>query len=335
MSTLPKYLAAILLAGSLLAGTLRLEADPPQSFACPPYLQQGDTVAIVSPAARIRNKKIAEALEEIGSWGLHVKCAPNYDNMEQAYLAGTDEERAADLQWAIDDPSVKAIIACQGGYGSVRILPLVDLEPLKRNPKWIAGFSDITMLHLALRRLEIQSIHSTMPSQFLPLDDSLTRISNESLRQALFGLPQSFETEPHPMNRPGSAEGILTGGNLMILSSAAGTPEALDNDRPAILIIEEINEQAYRLDRMMQQLLRSGALKSVTAIVAGHFTGIGNTNLFDEPCSIIRRYADLLDVPLMFGFPLGHDKPNMAVYLGRAAEVTITEEGASLRFSDL
>lgn len=322
-------LAAIL----AFAFVVMAEAQEPRSFRCPPYLHRGDTVAIVSPAAKLRRKKIEKTFAMIESWGLHVKLEPNYAIDTCVYFAGSDRDRASDFQAALDDPSVKAIIACQGGYGSVRILPMLDFENFKRNPKWVVGFSDITMLHLAVRKMEIQSIHGTMPSQFETHPDSLD-LSAESLRKALFGEVKEYVCEPHPMNRKGKAAGILAGGNMIILTSAAGTPEAVNGEQPSVLFVEETNESAYRLDRMMQQLLRSGALDNVTAIVGGHFTGIYNENRFIEHGAILREYADKLGIPLMLGLPAGHDKPNMSLYMGRCVEVEVTDTSATLRFKE-
>lgn len=322
----PKYSVLLLCALFMLPP---LAARNPRSFQQPPYLRQGDTVAIVSPAAKVRRNDIEKTFAVLESWGLYVKLEPHSCDTANVYLAGSDKERAEDLQAAIDDPSVKAIIACQGGYGSVRTLPMLNFRPLKKNPKWLVGFSDITMLHLALRKLQMQSIHGTMPSLFeLEGED----VSAESLRKALFGEPQEYVVEPHPMNRTGCAAGILAGGNMMILSSAAGTPEAVNGMEPTVLLIEEVNEFAYRIDRMMQQLLRSGALDNVCAIVAGHFTKIPGEDKFDDYHNIIRGYADMLDVPLLFGFPAGHESPNLSVYLGRRVRVEVTENSAVFVF---
>ena len=204
----------------LLAAGLRAEtrtADSPD-FIRPPYLRTGDTVGLVSPAGKLHKKiDTARIRERIEAWGLHVRFGAFCANREEPYFAGTDRQRADDLQRMIDDPSVKAVIACRGGYGSVRLLPLVDLAGLRENPKWIVGFSDITTLHLVLRRMGIESIHGPMPSGFR-IDEKEREpderdISAESLRQALFGEIRSIEAEPHPLNCPGTARGRLAGGN--------------------------------------------------------------------------------------------------------------------------
>ena len=188
----------LLLLAPLFAGAQESDST---GFLRPPYLHRGDTVGIVSPAGKLPLKTdTAKIRQRFESWGLHVKFGAHCADREQPYFAGTDEERAADLQAMINDESVKAVIACRGGYGSVRLLPLVDLARLRERPKWMVGFSDITMLHLALRKLRIESIHGPMPAGF---DfDGKEDPSAESLRQALFGETVCIEVEPHPLNQP-------------------------------------------------------------------------------------------------------------------------------------
>lgn len=298
----------------------------------PPYLHAGDTVGLVAPAAKLPEKTdTARIRERFESWGLCVKFAPNCCRDSLPYFSAPDALRAADLQEMIDDPSVKAVIACRGGYGVVRILPLLDLEKLRRRPKWIVGFSDITLLHLALARLGIESIHSTMPASFLFDEEDP---SAESLRRALFGEWPAVEAAPHPRNRCGKASGRLAGGNLTQLCAAAGTPEQLPADVPTVLFIEETGEFAYRIDRMMQQLRRSGAFHSVTALLVGHLSplpkgdrfGVGNAG------EVIDEYARELGIPVLYGFPAGHEEPNLALYLGREVSLEVGDEGAVLRF---
>ena len=163
--------------------------------------------------------------ERLESWGLHVLFGTHYADRSQPYFAGTDAERAADLQRMLDDPSVKAVIAFRGGYGSVRLLPHLDLRRLREHPKWLAGFSDITTLHLVLRRLRIESIHGQMPAGFL-FDEGTEDPSAESLREALFGLTRRIDTPPHPLNRPGRATGRLAGGNLAVICAATELPRS-------------------------------------------------------------------------------------------------------------
>ena len=326
-----KHLFSIL----LLLAPLFAEAQESDStgFLRPPYLHRGDTVGIVSPAGKLPLKTdTAKIRQRFESWGLHVKFGPHCADREQPYFAGTDEERAADLQAMIDDESVKAVIACRGGYGSVRLLPLVDLARLRERPKWVVGFSDITMLHLALRKLRIESIHGPMPAGF---DfDGKEDPSAESLRQALFGETVCIEVEPHPLNQPGTASGHLSGGNLTVIRSADGTPEELTAEEPTVLLIEEVSEFVYRIDRLMQSLTRSGRLGSLKAILVGHFSDMMGMKKFGvaDAYAIISSYTRPLGIPVVFGFPAGHAEPNLAVYLGRRVTVSVDDEGARVEF---
>ena len=309
-------------------------AHPVAAFLRPRYLKRGDTVASVSPAGRMALKTdTAKIRERFASWGLHVKFGVHCADREQPYFAGTDAERAADLQRMLDDPSVKAVIAFRGGYGSVRLLPHLDLRRLREHPKWLAGFSDITTLRLVLRRLRIESIHGQMPAGFL-FDEGTEDPSAESLREALFGLTRRIDTPPHPLNRPGRATGRLAGGNLAVICAATGTPEELLTDSPTVLFIEEVGEFVYRLDRMMQRLHRSGALRNVKAVVVGHLTDMMGQRKFgvEDAGEVLAEQLRPLGIPVLFGLPAGHEEPNLALYLGREVTVTVTPEGGNIRF---
>ena len=300
-------------------------------FVRPPYLQPGDTVGLVAPAAQLSAKTdTALVRERFASWGLHVKFAPHCCDAGDGYFAAPDSVRAADLQAMIEDPTVKAVIACRGGYGSVLLLPWLRLAELRWNPKWLVGFSDLTTLHAALAHAGVESIHGTMPGSFLFDEEDP---SAESLRRALFGQTRRIDTAPHPLNVAGTARGRLTGGNLTVLCAACGTPEALDADTPTILFIEEINEYVYRVDRMLRQLLRSGALSNVQAVVVGDFTHIAGAERFGaEACDVVAECLRPLGIPLLFGFPAGHDRLNEALYMGRRAQLTGDAEGGHLVF---
>lgn len=307
-------------------------------FARPPYLVPGDTVALIAPASRVEDVTVvARARKVLESWGLRVVCGNMGGGAAHPFFAGDDAERAAELQRAVDDPGVKAIIACRGGYGCVRLLPYVDLSALATHPKWIVGFSDITVLHLAMRRLRVESIHGPMPVTFDCAPDGTAGPSVMSLRRALFGESRRIDAAPHPMNRRGRACGRLAGGNLTLLAAAAGTAEALNaGGEQTILLIEDVGEAAYRIDRMMQQLMRSGALDNVAALLAGHFTDMTGLEAFGVTSigEIIDDYARRLGVPAAYGFPAGHELPNEALYLGRRATVEITDGGTSLVFGE-
>lgn len=261
------------------------KSDAP--FVRPPYLRPGDTIGIVTPARKLKEKadtaKVRERFEE---WGLKVKFGAHYADREQ--------------------------------------------------PKWIVGFSDVTMLHMALGRLGVESLHATMPGKFRFGADEKPEaiVSDESLRSALFGRWTRIDAAAHPLNVSGTARGRLAGGNLSLLCSAIGTPEQPDFDTPTVLFIEEIGEQMYRLDRMMQQLERSGILAKCKAVLVGHFTDMLGQKHFGvwDPCDIIAAYVRPLGIPVVFGIPAGHEDPNVALYMGREVTVTVNDAGASVEF---
>ncbi len=191
----------------------------------------------------------------------------------------------------IDNPNLRAILFFRGGYGALRALDHADLTPLRTDPKWLAGFSDLTVVHYALRRLGVESIHGTMPSFFRT--DSLERDTSAlSLRDALFGRLDGYRTAPHPLDRKGTARGVLLGGNLSVLSSLNGTP--LDDDRtePVLLLLEDVGESIHHIDRMLQTLRRSGRLSAVRGIVAGDFVRIRGEKQWGETAAdLVRRLA--------------------------------------------
>lgn len=375
----------------LLSALLPAAAQPTDStdFIRPPWLREGDTVAIVAPAGKLSERvDTARIRQRFGEWGLQVRFGTCQNPDKKAYFAAPDSVRAEELQRAIDDPSVKAVIAGRGGYGSVRLLPRLRLEALRRHPKWIVGFSDITTLHLALRRLGIESIHGPMPGGFRFEEEGKTGVtrkaepartassdrsrvtaepkvgrsescrtterpargqggggphaaepegdSSESLREALFGEVHSIAAEPHPLNSPGEARGRLAGGNLTVICAANGTPEALQADTPTILLIEEIGESAYRIDRMMQSLARCGVLERLRGVVVGHFTRTAGCERFgvEEPEALLDAYLRPLGIPVAYEFPVGHEEPNQALYLGREVRLEVGAEGARLDFGE-
>jgi muramoyltetrapeptide carboxypeptidase len=293
----------------------------------PPSLRKGDRVGIVAPGRKVKPSDIENAVMILSAWGLEVKLATHLFSGMHSYLAGTDEQRLADLQGMLDDPSIKAIICARGGYGTTRILDRLDFQSFEKSPKWIAGFSDITALHLKLAVLGYESIHSTMPILF-PKPDS--RESVESLNRALFGTPGTLIASPG-INRPGKATALVVGGNLSLIADALGTASEPDTDGK-ILIIEEIDEYRYRIDRMFTQLKRAGKLENLAGLVVGHFTDIKDTEVsFGETVEeIILHQVRDYSFPVGFGFPLGHENPNLAWIHGSTMQLSVSPEGAML-----
>ena len=283
----------------------------------PSFLQRGATVGICAPARRVSEAEIRPAVETFESWGLRVRLGENLFGAQHQF-SGADEQRAADLQELIGDDSVSAIIAARGGYGCARLLPLLDLSPLKKNPKWLVGYSDFTVFHLALYRLGVQSLHAAMPISF----DDVEGV--KSLRAALFGESLSTTFPAHELNVRGTARGTLIGGNLSIIYSLQGTPYALLPDN-AILFIEDLDEYLYHVDRMMVNLALCGQLSKIKGLLVGSMSGMKDNSVpFGKNAQeIIREHAEKLGIPVAFSFPAGHEKPNVALRFGAAVELRV------------
>lgn len=306
--------------------------DVVRPYVRPPFLKEGDTVAVVAVSSKLPKRADTTFVRKLEAWGLKVKVGEHLYCRNAGWFAGTDEQRAADLQRALNDTSVKAIIFYKGGYGAIRTLDYLDWSVLRDHPKWLAGFSDVTVLHQVMRRERIESIHGTMPSLFL--SDTTKRDSSAlSLRDALFGRVERYHTAPSPYNRMGCATGRLVGGNLSILYALNNTD--LDNhfEEPTVLFIEDVGENIYHIDRMMQNLLRSGKLARVRAIVVGYFNRMNSEREWGgDAYMLINSYTSKLGIPVLFGFPAGHARPNLSLYLGRQVRVEVTDKGGELEF---
>jgi muramoyltetrapeptide carboxypeptidase len=295
----------------------------------PAFLRQGDTVSIVASGRKLDKKSIDAATAVIKSWGLNVKLSKNLFSEKHNYLSGSDAERLSDLQETLDDHSLKAIICARGGYGTTRILDQLDFKNFAKAPKWICGFSDITALHLKLQTLNVQSIHGTMPVQF---SNSAYHVSAEQLRGVLFGESVTL-TATSNHNRSGKIEGELIGGNLSLLAESLGTSSELQTDNK-ILILEEVGEYVYRLDRLLVQLKRAGKLDNLSGLVIGHMTDIKEGELpFGEGVEqLVLQHTKDFNYPVAFNFPTGHDNPNLSWIEGAHAKLVVTASQATLSF---
>jgi muramoyltetrapeptide carboxypeptidase len=294
----------------------------------PAYLVKGDTVALLSTARKISKAEIQFAVELIESWGFKVLLAPNIF-AEHDQFCGTDEQRAADLQFMMDHPTVKAILCARGGYGTVRILDRIDYSKFKDNPKWIVGYSDVTALHARLNHgLGIESLHASMPINFSTNTDEAL----ESLRKALCGELKSYEFNS---SSAGSlqVDGILGGGNLSILYSLSGSEDQWRPDGD-ILFLEDLDEYLYHIDRMMMNLKRSGLLNGLKAILIGGMSDMNDNAIpFGKSAvDIIEETANEIRVPLIKDFPAGHIEDNRALYFGRKVRIELIEGKAKLLF---
>ena len=293
-----------------------------------PFLKKGDKVILVSTARKVVFEDLLPAIGILKEWGLDVAFAPKIFHIHHQF-AGTDEERISDLQYAIDSDEYKAVICVRGGYGTVRIIDQIDFSGFKQSPKWITGFSDVTVLHNHLQKIGICSIHSSMPLLFAKAEVETLA----TMRKALFGEELHHTAETHHFNRAGEASGEVVGGNLSILVSMVGTPSDI-NTSGCILFIEDLDEYLYHIDRMMMQLKRAGKLNSLAGLVVGHMSDMhDNAVPFGKSAyEIIRDAVAEYDYPVIFGFPVGHENDNLAMVCGQEASLKVTDVIVTLKF---
>lgn len=292
----------------------------------PSKIKKGDKIGIVAPARFITTDQYGAICQYIEQQGF-VPVLGDTTHLTHNIFAGTDAARAADLQQMIDNPEIRAILSVRGGYGCIRMVDGVNFRPLRRRPKWIAGFSDITVLHSALSAIGVASIHGQMPVNFTK-DNS----SADALFQVMQGaLPQYHFSGSN--NREGTAKAEVTGGNLSVLCSVIGTPYQ-NSLSGKILFIEDVSEPLYRIDRMMQQLKHSNMLADLAGLVVGYFTDAeDSTPSFGMTIEeIVRDAVSGYDYPVAFGFPAGHQQPNSPLILGRKACLSVRNGDATLNY---
>lgn len=308
------------------------------SIIIPPYLHKGDTIGMVCPAGYLPAEKTKKAIETIENiWVFKVRVGKTVGHQHH-YFSGTDAERLADLQDMMDDPQIKAILCGRGGYGTGRIIDQLDFTAFCKHPKWVIGFSDITVLHShVLTQYGIASLHAPMANAFNDGGDAGPYV--RSLQDALEGRSTRFSAIAHPFNKQGEATGILLGGNLSLIAHLVGTPSDIDT-RGAILFLEDVGEYIYNIDRMMYQLKRSGKLDHLAGLIFGGFTDCKDTTLpFGQTVEeVLRAHVKEYNYPVCFGFPVSHDTENYALKTGcdykliiGANEVTLENSPILLR----
>ena len=281
----------------------------------PPYLKPGDTIGIVCPAGHMDAARAQQCIATLREWGFSVRVGKTLGNAFH-YFSGTDEERRLDLQEMMDDPSVHAILCARGGYGTSRIIDSLDFTRFNAHPKWIIGFSDVTVLHSHLYTVwNTASLHAPMAGAFN--GEGATGPYIDSLHKALTGHAAGYSCGPHPLNRGGKAEGRLAGGNLSLLAHLTGSPSAIDT-KGLLLYMEDVGEYFYNIDRMMIQLARSKKLDHLAGLIVGGFTDMKDTVtpfgqsveelIYDK----VRHYP----YPVCFGFPVSHGRENYALKVG-------------------
>jgi muramoyltetrapeptide carboxypeptidase len=288
----------------------------------PNLLRKGDTIALVSPAKSIDVACIDFAKKWLEQQGFRVIVGKNASGIDR-YFSGTDEERAADLQWAIDHPEVKAIVCNRGGYGAIRLLDRIQWANLLREPKWIVGFSDITNFHCQALQLGVESIHATMPLNY----QENTPESLDSFLSILTTGGVSHEWKPAIGNVTGSARGTVVGGNLSIVFSLLGTP-LCPNFENAILFIEDVGEQYYHLDRMLQAMKMAGVFEQISGLIIGGMTDMVDTATPTQWTvrELVLGQLAYTSIPVCFDVPIGHQSDNRAVVVGRISELHVSEQ---------
>jgi muramoyltetrapeptide carboxypeptidase len=298
-----------------------VEMIPSDVAVTPRALAPGDTVMLVATARKASVAELAPAVALLERWGLRVRLGASI-GPEEHQFAGSDAVRRADLQHALDQPDVRAILCARGGYGTARILDDLDLTGFRAHPKWVAGFSDQTALLAHLwRHTNTVGLHATMLAFMAKAN---TAIADESLRQLLFGELITYRAAADPLNRVGTARGRLLGGNLTVLHTQLGTASDADWDG-AILFLEDIDEYLYHIDRMLGHLSRTGRLARLAGLVVGHFSLMrDNAVPFGRTAyEIIAEHVATYDFPVGFGFPTGHEPLNTAFLHGGRAELIV------------
>lgn len=294
----------------------------------PPFLKAGDTVALVCTARKFFPEDAKSAIDLLESWGLNVKLGATI-GLDNFQLGGTDSERAADFQAQLDDISVKAIWCARGGYGTVRIIDSLDFTKLKKHPKWIMGFSDVTVLHSQLNVERVASLHSIMPFTVPNAPEEV----KETLRKALFGETLSYSIPSKSYDVKGVASGELVGGNISILYSLLGSKSAIDT-KDKILFIEDLDEYLYHIDRMIYNLKRNGYFEQVKGIIVGSMTDMHDNEIpfGQNEVQIITEIAKDFSIPIAFQFPAGHQSDNCTLILGKQVAFEVNEKEIKLKF---
>lgn len=300
----------------------------PITMKVPPFLEKGDKIGIVAPASHL-GMDLSAAVEIFNSWGLEVVLGKS-TSAEWHQFAGDDHLRTADFQLFLDDPEIKAIVAARGGYGTVRIIDRLNFSKFMQSPKWIVGFSDVTVLHAHLHaNFGIATLHAQMPLNL----NTATLPSLQSMRNSLFGPPPDFSYASRLRTKSGEGKGLLTGGNLSVLVSLLRSPSELDCTGK-ILFLEDVGEYYYAIDRMFYTLKRAGILSGLAGLVLGGFTGLKDkaipfgSGVEEMVLDLVREY----DFPVASDFPAGHIDNNQALILGKEVNLLVKNENIHLKY---
>ena len=294
-----------------------------------PYLKPGDTVAIVSTARKITKQELQPAQDLIKKWGLNCVLGKTIGS-EFHQFAGDDKLRTKDLQQMLDDANIKAVWCARGGYGTVRIIDQLDFSTFKKNPKWVIGYSDVTVLHSQIHLLGFETIHAQMPLEIEKKTDETIK----SIREVIFGEPYEISHRSYdPVHRNGIAKGQLVGGNLSILNSLCGSRSSITT-KGKILFIEDLDEYLYHIDRMMMNLKRNNMLEGLSGLIVGGMSQMNDNAIpFGKTAEeIIHEIVSEYDFPVCYYFPVGHIKDNRALIMGREVHLMVEDDRVLLNF---
>jgi len=294
----------------------------------PPYIKKGDTIGITCPAGYMAKEKAQACIKTLQQWGFEVMVGKTLGSNSNNYFSGTDEERLNELQAMLDNESIHAVLFGRGGYGVGRLIDKLDFSQFRRKPKWLIGYSDITVLHSHIHsNYKIATLHSPMAAAFNDGENEFIT----SLHKAITGKKMKYKYDVHALNKQGTAVGELVGGNLSLLAHLVGTASDIDT-KNKILFIEDIGELIYSTDRLLYQLLRSGKLAEVAGLIIGKFIDVKDTerpfgkNIDEVISDIVKQF----DYPVCFNFPVSHTKENYALKVGVKHELKITGRSVSL-----
>jgi muramoyltetrapeptide carboxypeptidase len=296
----------------------------------PPYLQPGDTIGMVCPAGYMSLEKAQACIDTFESWGYKIKIGKTLGSDSQNYFSGNDEERSADLQQMLDDDEVKAVFCARGGYGIGRIIEQINFKKFKKDPKWIIGFSDVTILHSHIySNYKIASLHAPMASSFN--NDEYKNEFVQSLKNVLEGKKIKYDCTIHDLNKKGEAVGELVGGNLTLLAHLIGSSSDIKT-KGKILFLEDVGEYLYNIDRMFYQLKRNGKLNKLAGLIIGGFSNMKDTerpfgkSVYEIINDVVKEY----DYPVCFNFPVSHEKENYALKIGVGYKLKIAKNKVTL-----
>lgn len=307
-----------------------LTASSQQQLIMPPFLKAGDSIAIISPCSSPEEKTVEQGCAILRQWG-YVPVVGRHALDEYHGFAGTADDRAADLLWALRDSTIRAIMCSRGGDGAVQVLMRVPLDEYRRQPKWLIGFSDVTAIHSAEVQAGVMSIHGSMCYAIAAQEGTDT--VSVTLRRLLQGELPRYQVAPHDLNQQGTAQGMLVGGNFSVFCGLAGSDYDFLQQRDIILFIEDTDEEMTKVDRMLHLLEVRGILQRLKGIIVGHFTDYKRPkNGFDDMYHMLHEYLRHYPIPVSYAFPVGHARPNFPLIEGAQVRLTVNSQGTTLQY---